>query len=454
MENQENKLKFDEDGKLVNLETEEEDNDLESGEYQDIPKVERKIYVHTSDPSIKDISERVDKAKLIARADFQRAYVWENRPIIKSKLIESVLLDVPIPIIYTAETEDNKEEVIDGQQRILTFWGFKNNKFLLKGLEILKELNGKKFSELSEDLQDKFLQKGIRVIKILKESQKDVKFEIFVRLNRGSVKLNEQELRNCIYRGDFNDLLKKLRGNKDFWRLQGLEEQHKRMLDAERILRFFCFCDNSERKYKSPLKKFLNDYMAEKRFAPKKEMEDKEKLFKKCVELCQQVFGESSFRRYYIGNEENPDGKVDKKINEGLMDIQLYGFMEYEKRQISGKEQLIKDAFISMILSDQEVIASIERGTYGTPQVKLRTEKWFKILREIVGYPENDKRIYTSEDKKLLFDKSEGICQLCKNKISSIEDAHVDHRERFSEGGKTTIKNGQITHRYCNLHKG
>ena len=85
---------------------------------------------------------------------------------------------------------------------------------------------------------------------------------------------------------------------------------------------------------------------------------------------------------------------------------------------------------------------------------KLRTEKWFKILREIVGYPENDARVYTYEDKKLLFDKFEGICQLCKNKISSIEDAHVDHIERFSEGGKTIIKNGQITHRYCNLHKG
>jgi hypothetical protein len=225
------------------------------------------------------------------------------------------------------------------------------------------------------------------------------------------------------------------------------------MVDAERTLRFFAFCDNSERNYKSPLKQFLNKYMEKKRNITDAELEEKKKLFKKCVELCQQVFGELSFRRYYLGNE-NEEGKKDKKINEGLIDIQLYGFMEYEKRNIVGKEQIIRDAFIDLINSDKQMIESIEKGTYGTPQVKLRTEKWLNKLREIIGYPENDRRLYTSEEKKFLFEKAEGICQICKNKIYSLDDAHVDHIERYVEGGKTTIKNGQITHRYCNLRKG
>jgi len=275
---------------------------------------------------------------------------------------------------------------------------------------------------------------------------------VFVRLNRGSVKLSEQELRNCIYRGNFNNLIKELRENKDFLVLQGLKEPNKRMKDAERILRFFAFCDNSERKYKSPLKKFLNDYIEKKRNLLDSELEEKRELFKKCVEICYQIFGDLAFRRYSLGDQETQGKKED--INEGLMDIQLYGFMEYEKRDISGKEQIIRDAFIDLITADTKMIESIEKGTYGTPQVKMRTEKWFKILREIIGYPKNDKRIYTFEEKKFLFDKYEGICQLCKNKIYSIDDAHVDHIERFSEGGETTIKNGQITHRYCNLKKG
>lgn len=431
----------------------QEDNNLEDGEYEGIAKKDRRVITEKTDPTIRDICERLDKNKMIANPDFQRSYVWDNKPIIKSKLIESILLDIPIPIIYTSETIDGKEEVIDGQQTVITFQGFKNNKFFLKGLTILSELNGKKFENLPEELQDKFLQRGITTIKILQGSQKDIKFEIFVRLNRGSVKLNEQELRNCIYRGSLNDLLKGLRENKDFLRLQGLEKPHNRMIDAERILRFLAFCENSERNYKSPLKKFLNDYMEKKRNMNEAELEDKKKLFKKCVELCQQVFGELSFRRYYL-IDENGEGGMDRKINEGLMDIQLYGFMEFEKRNIVGKEQVIKDAFISMITSDNEIIASIERGTYGTPQVKLRTEKWFKILRDIVGYPKKDSRVYTYEDKEFLFKKSKGICQICKNKIYSIDDAHVDHIERFSEGGETTLKNGQITHRYCNLKKG
>jgi len=432
---------------------EKNNTDFENSEYHDIPKNQKKVITDKTDPTIREICERIDKRKMVANADFQRNYVWDSQPIIKSRLIESVLLDIPIPIIFTAETEDGKEEVIDGQQRILTFHGFKNNKFLLKGLTILGELNGRKFDELPEELQDKFLNRGITIIKILTQSQKDIKFEIFVRLNRGSVKLNEQELRNCIYRGNFNDLLKELVKNSDFQILQGLNGPNKRMVDCERILRFFAFCDRGERNYVSPLKKFLNDYIENKRNLSEKELEEKKRIFKKSVELCQQVFGNVAFRRYYRGKEDS-EGWTDKKINEGIIDIQLYGFYEYEKRQISGKEQIIKDAFLDLVSSDEDFIGSIEKGTYGTPQVKIRAEKWFKILRKIVGYPTHDRRIYSYEEKKMLFEKSEGVCQICRNKIYSLDDAHVDHIERFSEGGKTVISNGQITHRYCNLKKG
>src|SRR3989344_5854675 len=196
----------------------------EGGEYEGISKKDKRVITQKNEPEVRSICEKLDRKKMIANPDFQRSYVWDNKPIIKSRLIESILLDVPIPVIYTAETEDGKEEVIDGQQRVLTFYHFRHNKFPLRNLTILKELNGKKFEDLPEELQDKFLSRGISVIKILAQSQKDIKFEIFVRLNRGSVKLSEQELRNCIYRGNFNDLIKELTKNKDFLSLQELTE--------------------------------------------------------------------------------------------------------------------------------------------------------------------------------------------------------------------------------------
>lgn len=446
---------------------ENEDTKYENGEYE-IPLAERKIVNQPSEPTISSVCDRIDKGKIEVRAEFQRKYIWEKRPVIKSRLIESAILNVPIPAIYTAEDEKTvKELVIDGQQRLLTFHGFINNKFKLKGLSVLSELNGYFYRDLSNlkdenikyltdklgDLQDSICERPIRVIKILKESHPDIKFEIFERLNRGSVKLNDQELRNCIYRGSFNNLMKELVKNNDFQRLQGLHKTHTRMLDVERILRFFAFCDKSERNYKAPLKKFLNDYMKPKQNIDENEIGEKKELFKKCVELCQTVFGNIAFRRVFAGNEDNVNGYVDDSLNQGIFDIQMYGFMEYQKRDIIPKAQAISEAFIELLTMNKKFIETIEIGTYGTNQVKKRTEMWINKLREIANLPSDDKRLFTYEDKKRLFD-ADNTCAICKNKITYIEDAHVDHIERFSEGGETTLKNGRPTHRFCNLQRG
>ncbi len=443
-------------GQEVVLSSEDVDFDerLEEEGFFDIPLKDRKIITEPGDPPIKMLCEKVDRGRLTARADFQRYYIWDNKPKLKSRLIESVLLRVPIPVIYTAEEDNGKELVVDGQQRLLTFYNFtKKDGFNLSGLRVLKELNGKSYSELDENLQNAIADYPIRVIKILKESHKDIKFDIFERLNRGSVKLNEQELRNCIYRGSFNDLLKELAENKDFQRLQGLRGIHSRMVDLERILRFFAFTDLTERRYKGPLTSFLNNYMESNREISAKQKEEKTILFKKSIELCQTVFGDIAFRRWQLGNDEDVNGYREDKINEGIFDIQMYGFTQYEKRDIGKKAMVIKEAFIELMTKDRAFIESIERGTYDTQKVKLRTEKWLQRLREIIGYPEDDRRLYTFEEKKALWDTNK-ICHLCSNEIAFIEDAHVDHLERYSEGGKTKIKNGKLSHRYCNLQKG
>lgn len=449
----------------------QKDNDdedfYEEGQEYEIPISERKIITQASEPTISSLIDKIDKGKLEVRSFFQRKYVWEKQPIIKSRLIESVILNVPIPIIYTAEDEHSgKELVIDGQQRLLTFRDFKNNQFKLKGLTILKELNGYSFKDLSNgkdpvikelsdrlgDLQDNFCDRPLRVVKILKESHPDIKFEIFERLNRGSVKLNDQELRNCIYRGNFNELLKELSENKDFLRLQGLKKTHPRMLDIERVLRFFAFCDKGEHNYKSPLKKYLNDYMSQKQNINGDEVVAKLELFKKCIELCQSVFGNVAYKRVFPGNEEMHDGYIDRSLNQGIFDIHMYGFMEYSKHNVIPKAQAIKEAFLELVTSNDKFIETIEIGTYGTVQVKLRTGMWFQKLKEVIGMPKNDRRLFTYDEKKRLFDQN-NACAICGNKITYIEDAHVDHVERYSEGGQTSLLNARLAHRYCNLQR-
>ena len=432
-----------------------EDNEtMNVDEGYNVPLKDRTIQTQASDPPISDLCDRITKGRLEVQADFQRNYVWENKAELKSKLIESVLLKVPIPVVYTAEMNDGKEVVVDGQQRLKTFAEFrKKDGFKITKLKILENLNNKGYADLPEDLQTKFDEYPIRVVKILKESHPDIKFDIFERLNRGSVKLNDQELRNCIYRGNFNRLLRNLAENQDFLQIQKLSEPDKRMRDVEKILRFFALADKGIQNYKSPMRTFLSTYMEEKREISEKETQEKTEQFKKCAEFCKTVFGELAGHRW-VKEEEDIGGYVATNFNDGVLDAQMIGFTEYSKHDVMPKASVIKDAYTDLV-STPSFSETIEIGTYSTKQTKRRMEKWLAKLREIMDYPSDDKRLYTYEEKKKLFEQKDGnICKICKNQIMDINDAHVDHIERFVDGGKTTIENAQLTHRYCNLQKG
>ena len=430
-----------------------ENDELDNAPYDMSEIKSKKPIIDKSNIRIRAICEDFDKGKLIADPDFQREYVWGKKPVLKSRLIESILLNFPIPAVYTFETNDGNEEVIDGQQRITTFVKFKNNDFALKNLNILSELENKRFRDLDPKIQDQFLNATVDVIKIDNRSDVDIKFEIFSRLNKGSIQLNAQELRNCIFRGSLNKLLKDLRDDKDFLNLQGLEKHDERMNDAERILRFFAFTELGYAQYRQPLKKFLNDYMNNNRNLPDKKIEKMKKSFKKCVGLCNQIFGETAFKKYNLGTDENQNGNFDNTLNLGIFDMQLCEFSKYDKSKLVNKTEIIKDAFIKLI-SKNEIRDTIEKGTGDKKRVQLRMRMWEDTLRDIVGDDDDATRFFTFNDKKILFDNCNQICAICKNKIFNIEDAHVDHIVRHSEGGPTILDNAQITHRYCNLSKG
>ncbi|CAI9830718.1 conserved hypothetical protein [Nitrosopumilaceae archaeon] len=415
---------------------------------------ERKIFTEASDRQIGSLCDSIDKGRLDVQADFQRKYVWDNRPELKSRLIESVLLKVPIPVVYVAEDDKGMEVVVDGQQRLRTFHGFRRKGgFKLKKLQILHVLNGKGYDELPNEIQSRIDEYPIRVIKIQKESHRDIKFDVFERLNKGSVKLNNQELRNCMYRGSLNLLLMDLVSNPDFMEIQNLRKPDPRMRDAERILRFFAFSDRGIQNYKSPSKEFLNLYMERNREITADERVEKSNLFKKCSSLCRSVFGNLAAHRW-VKMEGSNGGYVASKFNDGILDMQMLGFKEYAKRDIMPRLQVIRDAYIDLACTD-EFVDTVQIGTYGTSQTKRRMEMWLNRLREVAGYPSDDSRFYTSSDKDILFRKEgASLCAICGNLILDADDAHVDHIERHSDGGKTDISNAQLTHRYCNLGKG
>jgi len=232
------------------------DNELDSEEVEDLSG-KRKIYTESGDPEIDSLHKRFVKGRLNIQPEFQREFVWDKGK--SSRLIESALLDIPIPIIYLSEEKDGKVNVIDGQQRLTSFFSFIDGKFpdggefKLSGLKVFTEFNGKKFNQLSDEFQEKISTYKVRVITFKKESDNDLQFEIFARLNTGSVPLNDQELRNCVYRGKFNTVIKELAQDKDFRYLLGLANADKRMKDRELVLRFASFHFNTYLKYKAPI---------------------------------------------------------------------------------------------------------------------------------------------------------------------------------------------------------
>jgi len=422
--------------------------DQEEEQPIEIPPIQRRVYSDKSDSSIFELYRRYQKGNLNLRPAFQRLPVWDNGK--SSRLIESVLLEVPIPVVYLSEESDGKYSVIDGQQRLNAFTRFLENNLRLSGLTVFTELRGKTFQDIPKNLQDKFENATIRIIEIRKESNPDVKFEIFERLNTGAVQLNAQELRNCIYRGKYNELLKELTEDKDFQSLLGLKGPHYRMYDRELILRFFAFCHNTHLNYSPPMKRFLNNEMQKYQNIDEAEEKKLRRNFGKSVRLSKAVFGEKSFRRFIQGTTKDQNGKWEtNKINKALFDVVMYGFTRYEENQVVPNSDSIREELIDLVTHDRDFLDTISTYTDNRDKILIRFDKWLSAIREIVGIPKAEPRNFSLHYKKQMWD-SNPTCAICGQKIHIIDDAEIDHIEQYWRGGKTIPSNARLAHRYCN----
>ena len=431
------------------------DNEIENlgGEdaLTDIPLDSRRITCDQVDFTIKNLHNLEQDGDLNLQPDFQRNYVW-NR-VKASRLIESVLMNVPIPVIYLAEENDGILSVIDGQQRLKGFINFLKGAYKLRGLTILDENNGKVFSELEPELQRRIKNTPMRCIIIKRESHPDIKFEIFERINTGSVKLNEQELRNCVYRGNLNLLLKELSEDRDWVNFVRITQKDRdRMLDREMILRFIALY-SSYNRYGSSLKQFLNRFMDENKNASQIQIDEYKKVFKKSLSLSKLVFGDKAFRKFSPGNAMDTNGKWEEMINKALFDAVMLGFVTYEQNQIVPLADLIRDELIDIMTSVKEFIEAITLSTGDKRRVRARIDIWANRLHFIMNGVDKNSRTFSRNFRKELFDQNP-MCQICGQQIMLFDDASVDHNLPFSKGGNTTPSNARLTHRFCNSQRG
>ena len=239
---------------------------------EELNQLKRSVDFNTYDFSVKEIVSLVKDQVINISPDYQRKFRWDEKR--QSALIESILLGIPIPSVFMATNANGTWEVIDGVQRISTMLNFALDAedpyrrevnmaepLKLKDLSKLKSFNGMTFADFPQSLKYEFQLKPIKVITLSDKSDRLVRFDLFERLNTGGVKLSDQEIRSCIFKGQFNDFLKEKAGNVDFLNVVKLTENQKKDGSLEElVLRFFAYLNYRER-FEHGVKDFLNDYM-------------------------------------------------------------------------------------------------------------------------------------------------------------------------------------------------
>ena len=233
--------------------------------------------------------------------DFQRGFVWNRQK--SSRFIESLLLGLPVPGIFLSLEESQQHIVVDGQQRLKSLQFFyngkfsgTNRKFALTGIE--SKFAGHTYNDLDPEDRRRLDNSLIHATIVRQnESSKDSSsiYLIFERLNTGGMLLQPQEIRAAIYTGKFNDLLGELNGNIHWRDMFG--KVHHRMKDQELILRFLAMYFN-RKEYKSPLTKFLNEYMGNNRHLEVQSGEEIRNTFEKTMELIHDNLGDKAFKPY------------------------------------------------------------------------------------------------------------------------------------------------------------
>lgn len=336
------------------------------------PVKDRKVVTQPYDLAIDAIVGQVKDdilflRPLSSRPNFQRQYVWSDK--LASKLIESVLLNVPIPPCYLSENEDNELDVIDGQQRIYSLYRFLNNEFKLSGLEALTELNGKRFFELTSKEQRKIKTHTLRCVVITNESHPEIKFDVFERLNTNTSPLNAQELRNCVARGALNDLLGELSYDERWLKIRGRKLPDKRLADEEIILRYFAFRSLGLENYRTPLKLWLNSAAREGRRYSEDRISQLRSEWSNALDVVLELFSpEEAFRR--------PESR---SINRALVDLLMTKASEISVERAREKKTEFRKAYAALIV-DEEFEDLISRSVDHKSRTEKRFEKWSKVI--------------------------------------------------------------------------
>lgn len=307
----------------------------------------------------------------------------------------------------------------------------------------LSNINGLFYKDLDKTTQRRLKIKTISAVCIEKNSE-DLKYEIFSRLNLGAVKLKDQEVRNCIYRGSFNDMLKDIAATNQTLRLL-FHDDNNRFAYEERILRFFTL--RNYMQLKGTYKSMMNNYMEKHRNDTEAQIKAAKKQYNGLIDLIKTVIGEEAF--FSVA----PDHR--RKFNGAVYDSIIIPFSFFSKQSVMKHADEIRNEINNLKQYDANYQSWVYVGTNAGGKIRNRIDAVMNILKNATASDNLsiEKRLFDSSVKEQLFHDGY-VCSYCGNQILSIDDCEVDHIIPYNCGGVTEIENAQLLHRWCNRSKG
>lgn len=341
------------------------------------PYLVSKLKMEPKTLSIFQALRKIEKEEINLNPDFQRAFVWDIEK--QSRLIESVLIRIPLPAFYLDATEQTKWSVVDGLQRLSTLYKFWKNEFRLKGLQFLTELNGTSFDELPAKfkilLED---DTSLQFYNLMPGTPIEAKYTIFSRVNTGGMQLTAQEIRHALTQGKVTPWLKEIAHSEKFIKATGGAVESRRMSDRELALRGLAFMNSGIENYRkfSDLDSFLIEEMENLNKKTPEELNNIKNKFESSLEKVTSIFGKYSFRKFYvIGGRRSP-------LNKALFEAWITGVSIHSEENLRNKKELIIENFIKTINIDMGFIKSISSGTGSYFSVEKRFNTIAKILKE------------------------------------------------------------------------
>ena len=346
--------------------------------------------------SLDNLVNRLKHGELDLSPDFQRKMgIWDDGA--QSRLIESLLIRIPIPAFYFDATDDSKWLVIDGVQRLTALARFVIDEHTLReqyplleplklcGLEFLVDFNDKTFDELERTYQRRINETQVTVYTIEQGTPTDVKYNIFKRINTGGLPLSDQEIRNALHAGRATQLLADLARSKSFSKVADSNiQEDKRGLDQECILRFIAFTLSPDKEYKEYEKlgfdNFLRNTMDSMNKMPLDKLYELEKTFKKAMDAAHEIFDKDVFRS---ASRRRYHGVINTALFE-VWSVSLGRLSEDDISKLIEEKEYLKDEFLAL-MGGSDFRNAISPAEARSPKsIKIRFERVEELIKEIL----------------------------------------------------------------------